>query len=221
MKIIIVKPLKFIDSLNLKVRNIQHEKIIADALTKDLIIEKLNVFIADYRKKGNEVIVGQKLEGDTVVSAQIKSKNKQSYFFPEPNPVHIFFNQAVEHLERSSEFKFQLKNIGKADYKALFTAFNIFFKEVSTGIIMLHASVEAFINQQIPDNFSIDIEGDTYTKKDIEWKDLKEKVKIFLPEITQVKFHVTNEKEYCQLTDIQKLRNDLIHLKTHYNNLLL
>ena len=35
-----------------------------------------------------------------------------------------------------------------------------------------------------------------------------------MTEITQIKFHFTNEKEYCQLTEIQNLRNDLIHLKT-------
>ena len=44
--------------------------------------------------------------------------------------------------------------------------------------------------------------------------DIKEKIKDYLPIIFNIKFQLTNDKEYQKILKIRDLRNDLIHLKT-------
>jgi hypothetical protein len=160
-----------------------------------------------------EIIVGQTLNETIAISTRVEHNNK-SYFFPEPNPVHLFFSNATEHFEIANQLKNDLWKLKSNEYHKLFNSFNAFFNEITTGIIMLYTSVEAFINQHIPENYTFIIDNKPQTKNDIEWMDIKEKIKDYLPIIFGIKFQITNEKDYQNILKVRQIRNDLIHLKT-------
>lgn len=213
MKKIKIAPLTDIDSLQLKVDTEKKVAIDDPSKLKDLH-EKLNAIVAEFRVKGKGIIVGQSIEGKVAVSTQIKLEDNKSYFLPEPNPVHLFFSNAVEHFEKAKLLRKEINQTDQDNSQTLFITFNNFFNEITTGLIILYTSTEAFINQQIPENYVFQIKGKEYLKKDIEWMDIKEKIKDFLPIIFKIKFQVTNTKEYQEILKIGKIRNDLIHLKT-------
>lgn len=179
------------------------------------VLEKINALIAEFRTKGMEIIIGQSIEDAVAVSTKVELKNNKSYFLPEPNPVHLFFTNAVQHFENAKQLKQELDKIEHTNYHQLFLSFNIFFNEVTTGVIMLYTSVEAFINQHIPEKYAFDIDGKIFLKKDIEWMDIKEKIKDYLPIVFGgLKFQISNDKQYQKILKIREIRNNLIHLKT-------
>lgn len=213
MKKIKIAPLTKADDLKLKVNNQKNVTFDSPEKAKEGL-EKINALVAEFRAKGMEIIVGQSIDGAVAVATQVELKNKKPYFFPEPNPVHLFFSNAVQHFDNAKQLKSELDKVEHTDYFKLFNSFNSLFNEITTGVIMLYTSVEAFINQHIPENYAFDIKGEVYLKKDIEWMDIKEKIKDYLPIIFDIQFQITNEKEYQKILKIRQIRNDLIHLKT-------
>ena len=194
MKNIKIAPLTYMDNLKL---NVNKEKIItikSPEQAKD-ILKKVNAMVAELKAKGQEIIVGQSFDGKVAVSTQVGLKGKKSYLFPEPNPVHLFFSNAVEHFENAKILCQDFNKIDDTNHQQLFISFSKFFNEITSGIIMLYTSIEAFINQHIPEKLTFQIDGKVNTKSNIELMDIKQKIKDYLPIVLQINFQETNDKE--------------------------
>lgn len=144
-----------------------------------------------------------------------------------PNPVDIYFGIAYTFLNHSVqifESIKQQKEEGNFSFALLSdNKFNSYLQYRISCIILLHSTLEAFINSIIPD------ENYTYpkvmkenrkrivkhlTKEQIERLDFSEKFKDVVKDVTKLDFAMTNPKIYVSLINLNKLRCDLIHLKT-------
>ena len=218
-----VKPLKSFDELNLQVASSKGFK------ANGPLPEELLAKIFEEVSKIPGAIIAQGKAGQRLgISTSFKSKiNGQRVVLPEPNPVQIFFKVAVDYCELSKILRKEYLKIDSRNIQPKYESFVVFFEKATIAIIFLVTAIEAFFNQLIPDEIKIELNGQTLTKKDIEWKDLKTKINKILPEIVNVKFSQTNSKEYNYILAMQKLRNNLIHLqketsenKTSYQNLI-
>uniref|UniRef100_UPI00404A3692 hypothetical protein n=1 Tax=Gelidibacter sp. TaxID=2018083 RepID=UPI00404A3692 len=202
-------PLTNIKDLNLNI--VKESKLEIERNDEiDLEIAKLFSFL----KNNDDIFVTSKFGDEDYLSTQIKpSSNKKIYTFPEPNPICIYFNIANEHLKESFKLKNEIINKKQnfnffEDYKY----FSKYFSVTSQGIIFLITTIEGFINQFFIEESYI-INGETKTKKELEYAKLDEKISIILPIITGKHFKITNHSEYSNILNTNKLRNDLIHLK--------
>lgn len=158
-----------------------------------------------------------------------KGKKK---FIPELDPCLIYFSNAQMFSKMIYSYKrelliksFEVANIGKNTENLTIDdtikQFEVFFQFASNYIIMLSASLEAFLNRTIP----ID---ETYITKKNEEKDIKWiqgssiefKMSKIIPKCTQKDFRRNYPNKYDSILKIKNFRNDLIHLnpKTEITN---
>jgi len=215
MKSIKIRPLTLSENLNLKVSSVKNIKFDNPEKAK-AAIEKIMDFVSKSKDKG--IIVAQTLRGQpAAVATNVTTKDGHTFQFPEPNPVLLYFKNACDHLAKSQDLLKELKAIEAIQHELQYHKFLEYFVEVTTGITFLVTSVESFINQHIPENIAYhSIKGKIWSKADIEWKDLKTKIKIIIPAIYNLHFLKTNEKEYSLILEVQDIRDRLVHLKTEH-----
>lgn len=212
LKQIELRPLTDFDSLNLQVASERHYDLGVLDQEKIAALTKIHELIA----KSPGVIVASKVAGKTYVNAQVKgTRDKKKIFsFPEPNPICIYYSSANKHLQSSYALKnkfFSEEQHFNAEYH--YGNFVEYFRETSEGIILLSTTIEGFINQLLPENLEIEINGVKKKKQEIEWLDINTKLRQLLPSLTGIDFQQTNPKEYANICLTIDLRNDLIHLK--------
>jgi len=79
--------------------------------------------------------------------------------------------------------------------------------------MLLSTTIEGFINQLLPENFQLEIDGVMKNKNEIEWLDITAKLRQVVPSLTGIDFQQTNGTDYENICLVIALRNDLIHLK--------
>ena len=201
-------------NLIIKVDKEKH-KIIEDPEKARELQRKIEQFVANNKDKG--IIIAKSMPGTpTAVATNFKTKEGNVFQFPEPNPIHLYFQNACNRFKSGTDILKELTSIDSIDTSSQFNKFSEYFFEVTTGIIFLVTTVEAYINQKIPEDINFKLDDSELNKKDIEWKDIKTKIKNILPKIHNKEFHKVNEKEYSQILELQNIRDNLIHLKTDY-----
>ena len=217
MKSIIVRPLTLADDLNIKV-NTRKNFTSEDPIKAKEIMSKLMALAIEHKDSG--IIMAKSLSDQpAAVTTNLRTKDGHTYQFPEPNPVHLYFQNACNRLATSQTLLIDLKAIDPLHHEQQYNKFLDYFSEVTDGITFLVTSVEAFINQHIPDNIIYQVdENKQWNKTDIEWKDLKTKIKVIIPAIYGLHFLNTNPKEYNHVLKVQDLRDDLVHLKTEHKS---
>lgn len=215
MKSIKIKPLTFAEDLRIPTNQVTHYNITDPEKAKE-VMEKLQNFVSQY-KNTNLFIQAKSLKGiDTpAITTNIKTKDGNTFQFPEPNPVHLYFQNSCNHLTASLTLLKDLKQYNSIDHEKQYAVFLKYFHEITTGITLLVMSVETFINQHIPETIVLEMGENTHWNKPIiERKSLKIKIKEIIPKIYGVNFYLQNEVDYIYLIEVQDLRNDLVHLKT-------
>jgi hypothetical protein len=213
LKRIEILPLTDFDTLNLQVASKKHYDltVLNQAQTKELLV-KLHEIVA----KTPDAIIASKQGDKTYVNTQIKgSRDRGKIFtFPEPNPICIYYSSSNKHLQNSYALKnkfFSEEQHFDANYH--YANFIEYFQETSEGVTLLSTTIEGFINQLLPDNIQLEIDGVMKNKNEIEWLDITTKLRQVVPSLTGVDFQNTNNKDYANICIIIDLRNDLIHLK--------
>lgn len=158
-----------------------------------------------------------------------KGKRK---FIPELDPCLIYFSNAqmfskmiYQHKRELLTKSFEVGNINDSEENQTIDdtikQFEAFFQFASNYIIMLSASLEAFLNKTIPINeIYVTRNGD---KKDIEWirgSSIEFKMSKIIPKCTKKDFEKQYPNKYDSILKIKNFRNDLIHLnpKTEITN---
>ncbi len=188
--------------------------------------------------KDELVVIVQKDDGEkiTFTSRTVKYLDK-IFIAPLPNPVHILLNSGIENYNYSIKTLELLKhdcqldnedngihilNIGNDNTNKNFNDL-IKFKMVS--VISLVTSLEAFLNQVIPNNFIYEQTkyGKTkkLNKKKIESPQVtfKEKLTDLISQLLdQPNFSESNPKIIGLIIELYDLRREVIHLKTNSEN---
>lgn len=213
LKQVELKPLTDFDSLNLNVASQKHYDLtgLEEGQAKKLLT-KLHEIVS----KAPGAIIASKVGDKTYVNTQVKgTRDKNKIFtFPEPNPICIYYNSANRHLQQSYALKnkfFTEEQHFDANYH--YENFIEYFQETSEGVTLLSTTIEGFINQLLPDNIAIEINGTKKNKDEIEWLDINTKLRHVLSVLTGLDFQKTHPKDYANICLIIDLRNDLIHLK--------
>ena len=208
------KPLTKTSDLNMNVAELRHLDLRKSDVA-DLEKEKeLRLLLAKASKMPGVIISAGSPNESYVMANIIPSKRKEiTLVFPEPNPVLIYYNSALDHIEKTIEIK---KALLKSEYSSeeLFDVFSDFYKEAFQGVTQLIMSMEALFNQKIPENIKLEFEGKELSKGEIEWKDFKTKIRYIVPSITGLNFRENHTKDYQNICSLNNLRNSLIHLKS-------
>lgn len=141
-----------------------------------------------------------------------------------PNPIHLFFAQAIEHansVDRAVKlFPNSIEQTFNPETKGEFNiiksdVYNYYLIYKISSVTSLIMAVESFINLIIPDNYEYKDSDKVYNKSDIErFYNLKEKITKIIPEIIKISNLSDYQKLYSKVIEINLLRNEFIHLKT-------
>jgi len=155
-----------------------------------------------------------------MVQGFLYNKNGKKLVIPEPEPSLMFFKNAenkIDYLIKSRNSVFEsmkLKNVVESR-----TLFRVFFSISFDFIVNLFASIEAFNNSVIPENFEFREKRKLYNREKIQrFISFDKKTKIIVPEIFEKSFIVDFEKDFSLIESLKTNRNNLIHTKNHSDN---
>ncbi|MCD0466191.1 hypothetical protein [Flavobacterium sp. ENC] len=152
-----------------------------------------------------------------------------------PNLIQAYFDLAYEQVQLTNKYAETFHYIASEKFdrvKLIDTPiFNRFIQYRISAIIFIHLSVEAFLNFIIPEDFIYSkIEKSNsnkfqeqitkLNKENIErWVSFKEKIEEVITKIPNVKFDIEKNRTIIgQILEIEKIRNEIIHLKSKESN---
>jgi hypothetical protein len=162
----------------------------------------------------------------------VENNSGEKFISVSPHPIHLYLDTALENYYKSEQLKdYSFPNCANKTNKKLgdlmlldidsdstHHCYNEFIKCKINSIIMLTTALEGFCNSLIPNNY-IYITS-SVKQKDREWSQNKarfeaDKIDNMIPEFAnEGDYWLSHSDERKKITDIYKLRNELIHLKT-------
>ncbi|AEV32309.1 hypothetical protein Oweho_1310 [Owenweeksia hongkongensis DSM 17368] len=225
MKIVKVKPLEII-----RVAEGAHDSLDMNSQSEKDPEKLMKHAINNIKRTGNSsylAIIPETNEAFTFIPVV---EDNRFYVTKFPNPVQLYFSLAFANYQFSVKAR---NNIVSQKEEGVYLHFvneylynwNLQYR-IST-IIFLHSTVEAFVNYQMPDEYVYKqvVEGKEkgqfikvvkeYSKEQTErYIDFKEKVSKVIPEVSQVDFYKDHKPIYDRIMNLNKLRNDIIHLRS-------
>ncbi|SFI55745.1 hypothetical protein [Olleya namhaensis] len=210
-------------------------------ITKKAIsdIEKQSVKKADSSGLSNRLVMVVKFKNgeERVIRSRPVRHLNNLYVSAFPNPVHLFLSVAIEHFNQSEEIKNTNfpkcgKQIGEDIYildieeNGTHECYNHYIKYRSSSIVMLVASIEAFLNHIVPNDYKYKTQrtrnGITkdvvFSKKKIESGNVpfNEKIDSLIPQMLNKESFWNNlESEKITIKKLYTSRKNIIHLKTN------
>lgn len=144
--------------------------------------------------------------------------NKKLFLLLEPNPVTFYFSIAFDLVSQFEKAKTQLKELLKKveqdDRTNLAIIYSAIFRIGSIGMVFSFLSIEAFMNQELPDYQKIDFKNKKATKDEIQrWASFNEKLTNIIPKVTNKDFCKRYPRQGALLKEYKKIRDELVHLK--------
>ena len=187
----------------------------------------------------NELVVMVQKESGEKITFTSRSISYQDKIFiaPLPNPVHILLNSGIENYNHSVSKLNLLKNDCQLDNNAdgihilnigidnTNDTFNDLVKFKMMATISLVTSLEAFLNQMIPNDFQYEQTKNGSTKK-LNKQKIESSLVTFKEKLTTVidqllkepDFSNKNSKIITPIVELYNLRREIIHLKTNGQN---
>jgi hypothetical protein len=210
-------------------------------ITKKAIsdVEKQSVEKTDSSGLSNQLVMVVKFKDgeERVIRSRPVRHLNNLYVSAFPNPVHLFLSVAIEHFIQSEEIKKTNfpkcgKQIGKDIYildieeNGTHECYNHYIKYRSSSIVMLVASLEAFLNHIVPNDYKYKTQrtknGVTkevvFSKKKIESGNVSfnEKLDTLIPKmLNKESFWDKLESEKVSIKNLYHNRKNIIHLKTN------
>jgi hypothetical protein len=192
-----------------------------ESLSQSGLLDELSM-IAEF-KDGNKRL----LRGNIVTN-----NCGEKFISVSPHPIHIYLDTVLENYYKSEQIKNNSfincakkanKKMGDVmlldiDTDSTHHCYNEFIKCKMNSIVMLTTAMEGFFNSLMPNNY-IYITS-TGKQKDRDWSQNKarleaDKIDNMIPEfIGEGDYWTVRSDERKKITEIYKLRNDLIHLKS-------
>jgi hypothetical protein len=210
-------------------------------ITKKAIsdVENQSVKKTDSSGLSNQLVMVVKFKNgeERVIRSRPVRHLNNLYVSAFPNPVHLFLSVAIEHFNQSEEIKKTNfpkcgKKIGEDIYildieeNGTHECYNHYIKYRSSSIVMLVASLEAFLNHIIPNDYKYKTQRTkngiskevVFSKKKIESGavSFNEKLDTLIPKMLNAESFWTNlESEKFSIKDLYRNRKNIIHLKTN------
>jgi len=188
----------------------------------------------------NKPVCHQQIEGGKVTGSMLLQnletalidKTKEITYFC-PNNIAVLLSISSKSLEKARELRekfflspsmeFRLEKV-EGDKKTFLNnvSSNVcdYIEHIQTAVVFAYTALETFANLSIPEEYLYHAENkskgikETYDKTAIErWLSLKVKVQHILTEIFETE-KVERKKWWGHFSNLEKLRNDIIHQKT-------
>jgi len=222
--------------LKIKIPPYPNFKITKKAISN---IENLSVKKTDSKGLSNQLVMVIKFKNgeERVIRSRPVRHLNNLYVSAFPNPVHLFLSVAIEHFKQSEEIKSRNfpkcgKKIGEDIYildieeNGTHECYNHYIKYRSSSIVMLVASLEAFLNHIIPNEYRYTtrrtkngIEKEViFSKKKIESGavSFNEKLDTLIPKMFKNEsFWEDLKTEKSSIKNLYRNRKNIIHLKTN------
>ncbi len=162
-------------------------------------------------------------DGNELIHAFQYIKNNNIYFIPEPNPIVIYFEVGryyYRQIAKAQQTLFEELNQAKPDAYKTLNNFYIFYTNASVCTTFLFNSIEAFINNLIPKEFTYskvtDKKTEVYDKFQIQRHlQFEEKIKSVLPIIKGNSFHKEQSHKYAHINKLKEFRDEIMHTKSY------
>lgn len=147
-------------------------------------------------------------------------QDKKVTFLPEPNPITIYFDLAHRFyttIENKREDIHEYIKTPNFDVYVFLNKFNNYYATISGCVTFLFISIEAFINNLIPDDFTYtDKEGKVYDIMGIQkFISFDDKLKKIIPSIKEKSFHEKYGHKYEVIINLKKFRDEITHTKAY------
>jgi hypothetical protein len=169
------------------------------------------------------------LESNETIRAFFYNDNGNTCMIPLANPVLIYFHSAQTTLRGIYSTKKELLGLFREDTvvtESSLKLFYDFFGQTSGFVTLLLTAVEAFVNQNIPEDFEYkQPEGNKFTRlynhEQIQRRvSLEEKIENILNVVSKKNFAAKYPNRNIHLTNLKRLRDDIVHTKSvdHYES---
>lgn len=203
-------------------------------IVKEALIEKpLKTWERELKQHKSNLLVTDEY-GNVFQATTFINKNK-IFAGVAPNLIQAYFDLAYEQIQWTDKYVETFHFVASEKYgniKFVETPlFNRFIQYRISCIIFLHLSVESFINFIIPEDFiylkvensksnKFQEQSTKYNKENIErWISFKEKIEEIIPQLTNIKFNIEKNRDLIgHILEIEKIRNEIIHLKSKDSN---
>jgi len=161
-------------------------------------------------------------------------EHDQLFAAPFPDPIQLYYSLAYANYQFAKKARNNI-TIQKQQPQFLNFVSNYLYNwhlqyKIST-IIFLHSTIEAFVNHTMPEDFiykqySSGSKSDKFLKLTKEYNkeqteryiQFKEKLGPVISQLTKIDFQNQHQKIYDKILSLNKLRNDLIHLRSTISN---
>lgn len=138
---------------------------------------------------------------------------------PEPEPSLMFFKNAENKLDSILKYReeifssMKLKNVYKAS-----NLFSLFFNLSFDFIVNLFASIEAFNNSVIPEEYTFRHKRKLFNREKIQrYIGFEQKIEVIIPEIFEKSF-LNHAEKYDLIKKMRLVRNNMVHTKNQSKN---
>ena len=145
------------------------------------------------------------------------------FMIPEPNPIVIYFDTAIQFHKNIAKLKsslFSKLSTPGNNFISVNGDFYWYFSNVCNYIIFQFLSIEAFINKSIPNDFEYrktvqNKRTEVYDKYQIQRNiEFLEKIKIVLPLATGKNFVQEFSHKYDLIKKLKEFRDEIVHTKS-------
>lgn len=160
-------------------------------------------------------------DDNRIIQGFLYLNNGDPVVIPEPEPSILYFLNAeriidnILHLRTEIFNSKNIQNIVVVDV----SLFSDFFLLAFDFVVNLFASIEAFNNSAIPENFTFSSKKGLMNREEIQrWESFDIKVKKVTPQIFNKSFVVDFIGKYESLDKLKNIRDSLIHTKNFSKN---
>lgn len=177
-----------------------------------IVDNKMDGYYAFAQTEDNKIVQTFKFEHDGKI-----------FLIPEPDPIVIYFDSARHYHKTIQERKTELfskLSTEFGDFAAVNGDFYWFFSNISSCVMFMFLSLEAFVNKSIPAGYTYkkvvqNKKTEIYDKIQIQREiDFGEKVKKVLPEIYNKNFAQDFSHLFDIIMDLKRFRDEIVHTKS-------
>jgi len=156
-------------------------------------------------------------EDNKVIMGFLYMNKDTPIIIPEPDPTILYFTSAENSLLEILNLQSEILNLtGLNNSEKIANLFYTFFQLSSNFVINLFASLEAFNNGIIPNDFTHRIKRKLYDSNKIQrFLKFDTKVREVVPKIFEKSFIEDHPGKFENLNKMKKLRDNVIHMKNY------
>lgn len=158
-----------------------------------------------------------KAGAEAVLTKQVQVEGLGAVYFSAPSPHRLLFTKASRLIKRAGRLKESLKShvkevrYGGTRFSSDQEVFD-FFQDAMAGVLLLHAALDSFASDKIPDDFEMETEGKRRDASYLRERGLKAKFSWILAKVTDRSNLMTKDPELWKaLIQIKELRDSIAH----------